>query len=122
MTEAEKKRRQRELKKKAGVKAAYFSISGDLVEKLDRVVELFELSGRAEAIRGLLAYPLSEALRGFDKFREEMEEAIESMNDISSEETRQWLTQLKHKCWQRIVNPGAFLNQDQNIGNEEGKE
>jgi hypothetical protein len=110
MTEAEKKRRQRELKAKSGIKQAFFSVEGELVDRIDRVVEFFELSGRTEAVQGLLKNPLNDMLTQLGDFQRELEGLFGLLESKDpSPELRAVIRTEKQKYWLAITNPDRLL-------------
>jgi hypothetical protein len=110
MSDAERQRRYRERKKRDQIKQAYFTIEGDLVERLDNIVEFFELSSRTEAVQGLLKNSLNDVLIQLDDFRQELE-AVFGASELKdqSPELRAVIRTEKHKYWLAVTNPDNLL-------------
>lgn len=100
MTAAERQQRRREKKKQEQIKQAYFTIEGDFVDRLDRLVEFFGLSGRAEAIRGLIQGPLKQAIEALETIQEQLGSLSDSEDAMK----------IKREYWKTVTDPRLFPN------------
>lgn len=100
MTSAEKSREYRARKKQAGQKQIYFSLSGEMVDRIDELVAFFGLPGRAEVINELIQRPLAEALMTMDNWKSRHH--LPQDTDALSPEDAQAIRDLKETFWKAL--------------------
>ncbi len=100
MSSAEKAREYRQRKKLHGQKQIYFSVSGDMVDRIDELARFFGLPGRAQVVTDLLERPLSEAV----SIMREWEQNPDLPNDVSvlQEDDAKKIKEVKQRFWDAL--------------------
>lgn len=109
MSSAEKAREYRERKKLQGQKQIYFSVSGDMVDRIDELARFFGLPGRAQVVTDLLQRPLFEAIAIMRDW--ENNPSLPKNAEDLSERDAQKIEEIKQDFWDALC---AKVNQQPN--------
>ena len=125
MSDAEKMREYRQRRKELGQRQISLSFSESKLEKIDELVEFFELPNRTSAIQDLLYLPLLEAMETVKAAKEES--GYELLARIEDEEERKALHKIKNVLWKSITYRSEELGNSlvnelqKNLGTDDGR-